>query len=860
MRMPTIPVLVKHLGPALLLLLALALPIPGGVGTAWGQAEDDLSEGDRYFEEGEWRKAAASYDAAIRKFPGQVSPEAYGKRAAIFIIVKDLKGGLTFIREIANKQHPGAPEIGEQEALILWELGEKPAAIDIAERVTKAKPSVWSNQRLIGEYYSTRDPAKTAGAYEAYLSNRPSEQERADVLPRIRLGFAYLALARTTRDPKAVTGFYDRAVTQFETVSRKHGKQPHAQVNADNGLCASYAGQKKFDRAITVCERIIQDPRRIDANGSVWFNLGVAYLAKKQPRRARTAANEYVRLRKNEARGYLLIGDSYFQDRDWNNALDYYLRAEKLLKPNQQREQVSLSVQLGKTYRRLPAPASGGANANLTLAIEKLEAGMQASPSSLELGVELGGAYLESKQDGKALGTADRLIASKEFAQNPDDLRTGVLLVAAKSLYNQGKLKESRGRFESAYALRPKDVQVRRGLVETINQQAWQSMSKNDAKGAEVYLAQALEVDARSPMTSLNLAVLAVDKNDCDGAQRHLEKIKGSKRGYTVTYERLMGRTYLCRAKPDRAKAAEHYANADREVKKVQANLLQAEIFTEWAPLTMESNIDDAVDKLQAAVQFSAQSPEVAPAAKRNLAIALFKRGWKLMKEGKAGEAASDFERANREPALLKGTEPLAFEFSAALASLEKGEYADAAKTFKQLSTRGNQSGYLRAPYNKVGSQFFSAYANYRSSNINLKQQAAGEFAQLQGGASGSFAAKIRDLLASSWEMVAYEQWRQGKNGPSAKSLTSAQKYAEGDLRRRVTHNRAVLDMGRDQIDTFESLGGVPAEALVNLGILYDQAGRARDAYEAWQRARAKGVGGRDLQKWIDAKKRIYGF
>ena len=54
---------------------------------------------------------------------------------------------------------------------------------------------------------------------------------------------------------------------------------------------------------------------------------------------------------------------------------------------------------------------------------------MQASPSSLELGVELGGAYLESKQDAKALGTADRLIASKDFGQNPDDQRTGIVLV-----------------------------------------------------------------------------------------------------------------------------------------------------------------------------------------------------------------------------------------------------------------------------------------------------------------------------------------------------------------------------------------------------------------------------------------------
>ena len=36
--------------------------------------------------------------------------------------------------------------------------------------------------------------------------------------------------------------------------------------------------------------------------------------------------------------------------------------------------------------------------------------------------------------------------------------------------------------------------------------------------------------------------------------------------------------------------------------------------------------------------------------------------------------------------------------------------------------------------------------------------------------------------------------------------------------------------------------------------------GKAREAYDAWMRAKAKGVTSRDLQKWIDAKKRIYGY
>lgn len=80
--------------------------------------EDDLRDGDKYFDDGDWRKAAAAFDRAIAKAPNEVSAEAYGKRAAVFIILKDYKGGLDFIARAKNR-YPDAPEIREQDALIL---------------------------------------------------------------------------------------------------------------------------------------------------------------------------------------------------------------------------------------------------------------------------------------------------------------------------------------------------------------------------------------------------------------------------------------------------------------------------------------------------------------------------------------------------------------------------------------------------------------------------------------------------------------------------------------------------------------------------------------------------------------------
>ena len=823
-------------------------------GRAWAQAEDDLREGDRFFEDGDFKHAAAAYDNAIRKYPGQVPPEAYGKRAVIYIILKDLDGGLAFLKDTAEKQYPNAPEVLEQEANILWAKGKKPEAIAIAEKVVAAKATIYSNQEIIGEFYSGRDAQKTASAYEAYLAARPAEIEDQDVMPRIRLGFAYLTLARDASHDgktKEMNADYDKAVTQFETLEKKFAKKPNAMTNAENGLCAAYTGQGHYDRAITVCERIIQDPTKIDSNGAVWFNLGTAYRANKQPKRARTAANEYVRLRGKEARGYILIGDSYFDERDWQNALTYYLQAEKLLKPNEQRTQILLSIELGKTYRRLPKP-------DVKMAIAKLKTGMEANPSSIEIAVELSGAYLEDKNDAEALKLADRMIGQKDFASATEDQRADLLEVSAKALYNGGKLKESRDRFTQASALKPKDVQLRRGLVETINREALDALEKNNRQAAEGLFNEALKVDAGSPMTQRNLAVLDIEGGDCDTAKQHLDKLKDEK-GYTLSYERLLARTYLCGKTRDPKQAAAHYAAADAEARKVQANLVEAEIFTEWAPLTWDQDLDGAVDKLQTAVQFAAQEPSISAAAKRNLAVALFKRGWRLLKEGKAEQAASDFERANREPALLKGTEPLAFEFSLALATLDKGDAATAASMFKTLSAKGNQASYLKPPYAKIGAQFFGAYASYRSNNPSARAQAASEFQSMSASATGSFAQKVKDLAASAYEMEAADAIRAGRTSAASSAIKSAQKYASGEALKRIKLDEIVANNQGD-VKELEAMGESPPQALVDLGILYDRLGRPKDAYDAWVRAQKRGAGGPMLQKWIDAKKRIYGY
>src|SRR5262249_48825371 len=158
-----------------------------------------------------------------------------------------------------------------------------------------------------------------------------------------------------------------------------------------------------------------------------------------------------------------------------------------------------------KTYRRMPAPATG-ANPNVQLAIDQLSAAQAANPTSLELAIELGGAYLEAKQDGKAAALSDKLLAAPDIGAAPPEQRAALMVGAGKALFNQHKTRDARTRFESARELKPADVQIRRELVETIDEQAFEVLK--DPKAAQVLLEQALAVDPQSAATLTDLAVL----------------------------------------------------------------------------------------------------------------------------------------------------------------------------------------------------------------------------------------------------------------------------------------------------------------------------------------------------------------
>jgi tetratricopeptide (TPR) repeat protein len=805
--------------------LTLVLGIALWNSSALAQTQE-LREGDRAFEAGKLQKAARAYDRAIRKAPRRVPAEAYGKRAAVFLLLKQYEEGLSFITQRAQLYHPREPAVLEQKALLYWALGSKPDAIRIAEKVVRAAPTAYSNQKLIGQFYAGREPDKAVAAFESYLRYRPDELVADDVLPRLRLGFAYLALERAAD-----------AENQFNIVIDEHEKSPHAQTNARNGLCATYVARKAYDRAIRLCETIVSEPKNVDPSGSAWYNLGRAYLAKRRIAKARIAAVSYLRLREGAAKGYMLLGDTYFAERDWPTALRQYLRAEE---ENPRGWRVTqLGVKLGITYRRL-----GEADK----AVAKLSKAVSANPDSVTLTVELGRAYLDTGDDRQAYDLVRKLMAKGASSAQ-------LHVVAARAQYNRGRPDKAREQFLKAYELSPKSSRIRQGLVQSIVLEAHRARTDGDNGSAARLLAEARAVNPKASLVNRNLAVLAIERGDCDAALEPLEAF-GAAGVDTHIYHRLSARAELCRKSPDPARATKHFEEGEKAARRMRDNLVLAELYIEWAPSLFDSDIDGAIDKLEQAIQFAARDKSARQAASRNLALALLQRAANHLGGGKLRLAEQDLVRAKESNKLRSVAESSRLDLLNSLLRAERGQSV-------RLPKRGGEyRAELFSPkFRKTGSPLVRAYIRGRSTKRKVKLAGASELVLLQRRVKGRQAEQLADIAAATWASVAVDAHRAGDKAGAQRALKTAGRLARSKaLKRNLRHNRVVHSLSSSTAAELEKLDGRPPEALVNVGILRHRAKDIRGAWQAWVAAKKKGVDHGPLEGWIESVQRVMGY
>ena len=273
------------------------------------------------------------------------------------------------------------------------------------------------------------------------------------------------------------------------------------------------------------------------------------------------------------------------------------------------------------------------------------------------------------------------------------------------------------------------------------------------------------------------------------------------------------------------------YGAAEKEAKKANAQLPLAEIYTEWAPLTGIPTSNGAVEKLELAVQISSQDPEIGPSAKRNLALALFKRGWKLMQQGKAGRRRERLRPREPRSGRAQGRREGRVRVLARARAARLGRAAEAAKTFKHPREQGQPDRVPQGCVRKAGSQFFAAYAKYEAPSGAAREQACQQTVEARG--RDRWHARESSSRRAT-RAVAYDHWQGGSVGAAQKAIALAEKSANGRPEAPPAGRPRVDEPQASKTRELESLSGSAPEALVNLGIVYDRWASPREAYDAW--------------------------
>ncbi|MBI4509488.1 MAG: tetratricopeptide repeat protein [Deltaproteobacteria bacterium] len=820
--------------PCLLLaLLGLASPWP-----AWAQNAammQLLQEADASYDRADFATAAAKYDRAITDTQA-ANPGIYAKRASIFLFEKRYSEGLDWITNTAEKAYPDDPLILSQKAIILSKIeGKKAEAVELALKVVVQRPDAFTLHLLIGDFYykAGMDAAdETISAYEAYLKHRPKEAGDSDNRILVKLGLRYL-------DKKK----FAQAEKRFSAALRPPVDRMIA-IHATKGLCATFAGLESWREARDACEKVSRDKALVQEDTWVYLHLGKANLKLKRHDDALAAASAYVRLRPRSPDGYILRSLVHFERQAWQLAEEELARADQVSPNNPEVAHWQGRMYLG---RKPPNPKK---------AIERLTLARAGKPDDADVVADLSAAFLADRRPAEAARVAEEGLAMEGQSTN-----VRLLIVHGHASYDMGNLTPALQSYVSVLEEERKNRVAREGAVLVLNRIAGEKLKAGDLEGAAKHLGEALSYQASSPETNLNTAIVALEAGNGTRALAHLEKVPVKKGENEALLERLRGKAHVLAGHP--AAAQESYARALTEAQRLRNKRLVGEVRAEWGPLVLaEGRTDEAIEMLKQSIQDLVASP-LARAASRNLQLAFFRQGLGRLKARQPAQAATSFENALREPEHLKGEERSIVSFALGLALLQNGQAARALSIFQAMEPlAGSTQPWLKPPFDKIGIDFFIARALYGSGTVTAYQKAIERFKLILGKGGMAPQEKIKELIQSSWELLAYEQYAKNMEAEAAKALKEASKQARGDRKHAIDHNLAVLAMAKRGGTTrkaLEKLADRIPEALVNLGILLDREGDVERAYELWKRAQEKGVRSTDLAQWIDAKRRILG-
>jgi tetratricopeptide (TPR) repeat protein len=398
-------------------------------------------------------------------------------------------------------------------------------------------------------------------------------------------------------------------------------------------------------------------------------------------------------------------------------------------------------------------------------------------------------------------------------------------------------------------------------------------------KEAEVLLEKAVKYDATSVLANRDLGLVRLQQHKYAEAIGPLQVWKQKMGGKDRDSNLILGRALAGVGKRDEAiKAYE----ASRDAAK-GATLPTAEVLLELVPLYLQAGKSDeavraielardnvqATENLPTNTQNAQQNQQNAAAARiaknldpvirRNRALAYMMHGYESVQKKNADAGVADLQKALEGG--LEGKEKANATCALALGLLGSNKAGQAVQSFQAAQKMGGCD--FKAPYDKLGLDYWIAYARYREGTPAGLNDALKVFAKTQPKATGDMVDKIKEMTFTAYLKLMAEEYARGNTAGSMAALKNAQKAAVGvkdDVRKRdLQHNLAVLDLASGKTaqakQQLEQLGARPPEALVNLGLIYEKQGDIQRALQLWQQS---GRGGK-VREWIDATRRFLG-
>jgi tetratricopeptide (TPR) repeat protein len=834
-----------------------------------------LRAGDEAYGHQDYRTAAAYYDRAIAVEPRGVDRGVYAKRASIYLIERRYARGLRWVVEVAERAFPDDVLILRQKVILLAKQGRGAEAVALAERVVARDPGAYTLQFLIGNHHLGRGAAgarRAVVAFAAYLRSRPAELAGADGGVRLKLGYGYLMERR-----------YREAAEALGAAARSGDRG--VRLAAQRGRCAAEVGLRAWRRAIEVCEAAGGAGGGAGARAAVAgdaaseYNLARAYLAVGRSGDALAAAGRYLRRRPREAAAWLLRGEVLLERRAYKEAREQFAQARKLA-PGDRAVAARAASGMGRAFLRQSPPQAAAA-------IEELAAAHRARPGDAAVVQDLAQAHLLVGEIDEAIALAEAGVAAAADAP----VRKAAMLALLGDAYQASavgsgaaapsgmadRLGRALERYQQALVADPGNAAARAGAVAALVRMAAAAMEGGDMARAEALLGEALLRDPRAPMTNYDLAALyAITGRPQQALDRVAITLAAVPRHAGAVRLRAAGRAAL----GDLAGALEDYRVADAAASEGRDQALLAAISAErGAVLVGLGQVDEglaALERGRALATAIDPADEALPAIRANLQVAHARRGLARLAGGDAERAIADLEEAVREPGLSTAEELVPLRFALAVAYLSGGRAGKGKALLEEVAEAVARSGgdapWLGETFRRGGVELYLGYAYLLEGDPVSLRSGIQRLKKVVGRARGELRARGREVLRAAYEAQALQQFRRRDLADAEVSLGEARKLAEGGAGAAaavvavIDHNLGVVRIerrherrGAAARRTFEAFGDRPPEALVNVGICYDDEGDGRRAVEMWREAASRGVHGREIGEWIERKQRFWG-